>query len=312
MRRALSLVVAGSAVLVSLPLCAAPTEVGDLQVTCRPGYRLYIDGAFVGLTVSEEDGRYLRGVASGRHVLRVEKLGFEPRELQVDVPSGGAVEVKVGELAPEGGPPAPTDTSSPPPGAAAPTPEATRREVGPPVAAVATPPVADAARDSGEVAAAPPALPPDDSSAPAVATAGPGPPMPVALPSPAVTMAAEVGRGVGFTYRAAGAALSGIDAPRSSVSIYRERGGPRSPALIFLCSGEARCEERTKEPLEPGRYLFRVTFRSWAEGSRGEEPLFGKDMRVEIEARPGHTYVIAATYAATTADACRVAVEELP
>jgi len=63
-------------------LCAS-----DIQVTCEPGLRVYLDGAFVGTSNSKEDGLFLADVAEGPHTIRVEKDGFEPQVFQVQVPA---------------------------------------------------------------------------------------------------------------------------------------------------------------------------------------------------------------------------------
>ena len=72
---------------------------GDIQVSCAPGLRVYLDGNLVGTSSAKEDGLYLVGVAAGRHTIRVEKEGFLAQSFQVEV-FDLPMEVKVGELVP--------------------------------------------------------------------------------------------------------------------------------------------------------------------------------------------------------------------
>ena len=39
---------------------------GDLQITCPPGFRIYLDGRFMGLSTVAEDGKYLSSIAAVR------------------------------------------------------------------------------------------------------------------------------------------------------------------------------------------------------------------------------------------------------
>ncbi|MEW6338005.1 MAG: PEGA domain-containing protein [Acidobacteriota bacterium] len=64
----------------------APAVVGgDIQVTCEPGLRVYLDGSYVGTTTAKEDGLVLTDVAEGPHTVRVDKEGFLPISFQVNV-----------------------------------------------------------------------------------------------------------------------------------------------------------------------------------------------------------------------------------
>lgn len=73
---------------------------GDIQVTCPPGLRVYLDEQFVGVSSTNEDGKYIVAVASGLHTVRVEKQGFVPVSRQVRVTDRGTVEVRISELTP--------------------------------------------------------------------------------------------------------------------------------------------------------------------------------------------------------------------
>lgn len=57
----------------------------DIQVTCEPGLKVYLDGAFVGTSNTSEDGLVLTGVPEGPHTIRVEKPGFIPQGFNVVV-----------------------------------------------------------------------------------------------------------------------------------------------------------------------------------------------------------------------------------
>lgn len=71
----------------------------DVQVTCEPGLRVFLDGTLVGTSSSKEDGLSIAGVSEGRHVVRVEKAGFLPQGFEVHVEKL-PVEVKVGAFVP--------------------------------------------------------------------------------------------------------------------------------------------------------------------------------------------------------------------
>ena len=289
--------------IVTAVAAVAANETGVLQVTCRPGHRVYLDGEFVGLTTAEQDGLYLTAVAASRHEIRVEKLGLKPRTLNVTVISGRAVEVRVPDLESET--------------AAEPTPAPT-------AAAPATPPVtaAPAALAVGVAVAAAPvaaaaAEPP--APAPAVAASASQPaealPAAVAAPAPAVAIASGSGAvsvvpapspttsgapgtviattGVVFVYRATGAALASGE---RSVSIYRERGGPKVPVLAFVCSAPGTgCRDQTPASFAPGSYRFRVVCREAGAGRRDPD-VFNQAVTVELEATAARAWEIAAVY----------------
>ena len=56
---------------------------GDLQVTCDPGYQVFIDDEPVGVTTEEEAGLVLSAIDDGEHVVRIAKEGEEPMEAPV-------------------------------------------------------------------------------------------------------------------------------------------------------------------------------------------------------------------------------------
>ena len=79
---------------------AATSFAGDIQVSCEPGLRVYLDGKFVGTSGSKEDGLFLTDVPEGSHIIRVEKDGFVPQSFRLEVLKV-PIEVKVGEFSPE-------------------------------------------------------------------------------------------------------------------------------------------------------------------------------------------------------------------
>ncbi|MDD5562729.1 MAG: PEGA domain-containing protein [Thermoanaerobaculaceae bacterium] len=79
---------------------------GDIQVTCEPGLRVYLDGTLVGASGAKDDGLFLANVENGAHVVRVEKEGFVPQSFQVevrDLPIEVRVEKFLSQAVPRGG-----------------------------------------------------------------------------------------------------------------------------------------------------------------------------------------------------------------
>jgi len=93
---------------------AASAAAGNLWITCEPGLDVYLDGKFVGVSEEAEDGKYLPGISSGEHMIRIEKVGFTPVEYSIDV-GPAPKQVVVGELGPEieEGQPVATDGEDP-------------------------------------------------------------------------------------------------------------------------------------------------------------------------------------------------------
>jgi len=79
---------------------AAVSFAGDIQVSCSPGLRVYLDDEFMGTSSAKEDGLFLMNVPHGTRVIRVEKDGFVPQSIQIEV-SKFPIEVKISELSPE-------------------------------------------------------------------------------------------------------------------------------------------------------------------------------------------------------------------
>ncbi len=77
--------VARTGVAVAALSLAVVASAGDLQVLCPPGLRVLLDGAPVGVCSAREDGLFLRGVAEGRHTIRVEGEGVVPQHFEIEV-----------------------------------------------------------------------------------------------------------------------------------------------------------------------------------------------------------------------------------
>lgn len=73
---------------------------GDVQIFCEPGLRVYLDEEFLGTSSEKEDGLFLIDVPIGLHTIRIEKGGFVPQNIQIEV-SRFPIEVTVGALSPE-------------------------------------------------------------------------------------------------------------------------------------------------------------------------------------------------------------------
>jgi len=315
-----------------------------LQITCWPGHRVYLDGQLKGLTTVDQDGLFLDSVDPGDHVVRVEKLGFEPATFEVSLRAGELAEVRVGELVPLGqepwrelrGMPTPPEPALPashvkPAGAAgglvavseaAPTDAVPETAPGP--TSEAGVPAKPAPRDTiaPETAvdapiAAEPAAPEDvrpspetvDVTAAPVVLASDASPMPTGpvpdgsehareasgfeLERPAPTVSDVL-----FAYRARGPGLTA----GGTVTIHRERGGPRAPVMVFWCVGESECRDQSKPSFAPGSYRFRVNCRRGAAPSASDADVF-----LDVEAETGGSYLVDAVFD----DGCRASVVDL-
>jgi hypothetical protein len=86
--------------LVLLMSVAAVPFAGDVQVSCEPGLRIYLDGEFMGISTKKKDGFFLIDVPGGTHAIQVEKDGFLPQRFEVKIPVL-PIEVKVEEFTPD-------------------------------------------------------------------------------------------------------------------------------------------------------------------------------------------------------------------
>ena len=104
-----------------------------------------------------------------------------------------------------------------------------------------------------------------------------------------------------FGYRARGAGLTA----GGSVTLSRERGGPRAPALVFWCVDEPECIERTRPNFAPGPYRFRAACRPQGD----QQPAV--DSFVELQTRPGVGYLIDVTFTGPGDSGCTIEVHEV-
>jgi hypothetical protein len=149
---------------------------------------------------------------------------------------------------------------------------------------------------AAEAAQAPPApARVAESAAAALATAAPA--IAAAAATPMATGRPRApAPGVAFVYRATGPALASGE---RSVSIFRERGGPKVPVLAFVCAAPAGdCADERPANSEPGSYRFRIVCREAGAG-RHDPDVFNQAVTVELEAAVGQVWEIAAIYEAS-------------
>ena len=68
---------------------------GDIQITCEPGIRIWIDDDLKGKTRSDENGMYIEGLSPGTYSIKAVKTGFIPETKRVNVQNGRTIEVKI-------------------------------------------------------------------------------------------------------------------------------------------------------------------------------------------------------------------------
>jgi len=258
---------------------------GVLRVTGEVGWRVYVDGQLVGLTTA--DGLELAQIEPGSHTVRLEKLGRDPVESTVEVTGGEAAEVSAGgatsatATAPAPGPD--TDTRAAATGATATAAAAGAKEVGQVtgtrMAEVAPPDaLSEEERDAEELDAAEVFGGTDAlSQQPALAN-------------------------IVFGYRARGSAI----AAGGAVTVTRERGGPKSPVMVFWCQGEPTCTRRTKASFESGDYRFRVSCR--VDEDRAAD---AHDVFVELDATSDHVYLVDVVWDGDGRQPCTASIVDL-
>lgn len=77
---------------------AEPSPAGTLHVISAPGQRVYVDGKFAGLTISDPAGLEVRGLSTGEHRVLIVTRGFRSKRFVVTIQPGTDVEVNVGKL----------------------------------------------------------------------------------------------------------------------------------------------------------------------------------------------------------------------
>ena len=87
--------------VISLAVClgiAASAAAGDLWIDCAPGLDIFLDGELVGVSEEAENGKRLRGISAGDHIVRIEKDDLTLMDFSVTV-GFAAHQIVVGELA---------------------------------------------------------------------------------------------------------------------------------------------------------------------------------------------------------------------
>jgi len=97
MRGIILLVMVSCVLLTAFYFLAVAAESGNLQIICKPGTRIYLDGELVSVAKSEGDGLYLEGIESGKHEVRVGEAVFRPQRFDVQIKPGETMEVKIGK-----------------------------------------------------------------------------------------------------------------------------------------------------------------------------------------------------------------------
>ena len=82
-----------------LVLSASVSFAGDIQVSCEPGLRIYLDDEFIGVSSAKEDGLFLMDIDRGKHTVWIEKDGFLSQRFRVEI-FDLPIEVKVAEFQP--------------------------------------------------------------------------------------------------------------------------------------------------------------------------------------------------------------------
>jgi hypothetical protein len=81
--------------ILSLPLAAFGGGGGDIQITCEPDVRIWVNDTFKGKTTSTDSGMFIESIRPGSYRIKAVKSGFEPVIQEVHVASGETVEVKI-------------------------------------------------------------------------------------------------------------------------------------------------------------------------------------------------------------------------
>jgi len=85
---------------------AASAAAGDVWINCAPGFDIFLDGVLVGVSDEAENGKHLRGISAGDHIVRIGKDDLTLVDFSVTV-GFAANQIVVSELATE-------DTEEPP------------------------------------------------------------------------------------------------------------------------------------------------------------------------------------------------------
>ncbi len=68
---------------------------GDIQITCEPGIRIWLNNDFKGKTTIDDNGIFIEGLSQGNYIIKAAKTGFNPLRKTVNVLDGQTIEVKI-------------------------------------------------------------------------------------------------------------------------------------------------------------------------------------------------------------------------
>ena len=81
--------------LLLYPLPTVASGGGDIQITCEPGIRIWVNDEFRGKTTQLDSGMFLEGLIPGTYRIKAVKSGFEPVFKEAKVVRGKTIEVKI-------------------------------------------------------------------------------------------------------------------------------------------------------------------------------------------------------------------------
>ncbi|MDM8515321.1 SUMF1/EgtB/PvdO family nonheme iron enzyme [Desulfobacterales bacterium HSG16] len=67
---------------------------GDIQITCEQGVRIWLDNAFKGKTLADENGMFIENLKSGTYKIKAIKSGYKPEIKIAKVRRGKTIEVR--------------------------------------------------------------------------------------------------------------------------------------------------------------------------------------------------------------------------
>ncbi|MBU0994975.1 MAG: SUMF1/EgtB/PvdO family nonheme iron enzyme [Proteobacteria bacterium] len=75
--------------------CVLAAGGGDIQITCEPDIRIWVNDNFKGKTTADDGGMFIESLTPGNYKIKAVKSGFEPVIKDIYVPRGETVEVKI-------------------------------------------------------------------------------------------------------------------------------------------------------------------------------------------------------------------------
>lgn len=105
-----------------------PKGFSSIRVVAAPGLAVFLDDQPVGTTDALRQGLTVEDLPAGRYTLRVEKPGFEPKVVKVQVAEGDTKEVRILGLKPKATP-TPLPPGHTPPAGTAPAPAPVRAAI---------------------------------------------------------------------------------------------------------------------------------------------------------------------------------------